>query len=95
MYLGGQPHIARAAGLDPELQGKLAAAVGGWPPRAQDVDAARHLVDRSIVERLVLVGTPRECRARIGDWVQAGATYPVVSPMTDDVGAVVNAFAPR
>jgi 5,10-methylenetetrahydromethanopterin reductase len=95
MYLGGQPDIARAAGLDPELQGKLAAAVGGWPPRARDVDAARHLVDRSTVERLVLVGTPQECRARIGDWVQAGATYPVVSPITDDVGAVVNAFAPR
>jgi len=95
MYLGGQTHIARAAGLDPELEARLSAAVGGWPPRTEDVEAARRLVDPGIVERLVLVGTPDECRVRIGEWVEAGATYPIVAPLSDDAASLVEALAPR
>lgn len=95
MYLGGQAHIARAAGLDPELAERLARAVGRWPPREQDVRAALPLVSRELVEDLVLVGTADECRSRIGDWVGAGIAYPVVSPLSEDVRSLCDALAPR
>lgn len=95
MYLGGQPHIARAAGLEPELADALASAVGGWPPQEADVRAARRLVARELVEELVLVGNADECRTRIGEWVDAGADYPIISPLSDDVASLCEALAPR
>jgi 5,10-methylenetetrahydromethanopterin reductase len=94
MYLGGQPHIARAAGLDPELADALASAVGGWPPRAADVRSARRMVSPELVEELVLVGTADECRARLGEWVDAGADYPIISPLSGDVASLCEALAP-
>jgi 5,10-methylenetetrahydromethanopterin reductase len=94
MYAGGQPHIAKAAGLDPELAARIAAIVAGWPPRPEAVEEALPLVDASLVHRLVATGTPDHCRGRLREWVEAGASYPVVSPLTDNVAEMVEAFAP-
>lgn len=94
MYLGGQSHIARAAGIDVELAERLAEMVGGWPPTEDGVRRAERLVDADIVERLVVAGTPSECRSRLQDWVAAGASYPVISPISDNVAAICEAFAP-
>ena len=33
MYLGQQPHIARASGVDQDLLDRVREAMGGWPPR--------------------------------------------------------------
>ena len=41
MYLGQQPHIALASGVDQELLDRVREAMGGWPPREGGIAAAR------------------------------------------------------
>jgi 5,10-methylenetetrahydromethanopterin reductase len=94
MYLGGQPHIAREVGIDPELVDRLTELVGSWPPRPGGLDEAMRLLGSGIVDRLAVAGTAAECRDRIGAWVDAGASYPLVIPLTDNVGEIMEAFAP-
>jgi 5,10-methylenetetrahydromethanopterin reductase len=95
MYLGGQPHIARELGLDPELIDRLTALLGSWPPRPGGLDDAMRLVGSDIVDRLAVAGTAADCRDRIGAWVDAGASYPLVVPLTENVDEIMNALAPR
>jgi 5,10-methylenetetrahydromethanopterin reductase len=94
MYLGGQPHIARELGLDPELVARLTELIGTWPPRPGGLEEAVGLVGREIVERLAVAGTASECRERIGEWVDAGASYPIVVPLTENVEEILEALAP-
>jgi 5,10-methylenetetrahydromethanopterin reductase len=94
MYLGGQPHIARELGLDPELIARLTELIGTWPPRPGGLEEAVGLVGSEIVERLAVAGTASECRARIGEWVDAGASYPIVVPLTENVEEILEALAP-
>jgi len=93
MYLGGQPHIARAIGLDPELVERLVGLVGSWPPPAGAVEEAVGLVSQELVDTLALSGTAADCRDRIGEWTEAGASYPVVLPLTENVEEIVEALA--
>lgn len=95
MYLGGQPHIARAIGLDPELIGRLTELVGSWPPRPAGLEQALALVSQELVDRLVVSGTAAEARDRVGEWVEAGASYPIVTPLTENAEEVCEALAPR
>jgi 5,10-methylenetetrahydromethanopterin reductase len=94
MYLGGQPHIARAIGLDPELVARLTDLIGTWPPPAGAVEEAERLVGQELVDSLALSGTAAECRNRIGEWTEAGASYPIVLPLTENVEEIVEALAP-
>jgi 5,10-methylenetetrahydromethanopterin reductase len=94
MYLGGQPHIARELGLDPELVGRLTELLGSWPPRPGGLDEAMRLVGSDIVERLAVAGTADECRDRIGRWADAGASSVLIVPLTENVGEILHAFAP-
>ena len=94
MYLGGQPHIARELGLDPELVERLSTLLGSWPPRPGGLEEAMRLVGTDLVDRLAVAGTAAECRDRIGAWVDAGASYPLVIPLTENVGEIMNALAP-
>jgi 5,10-methylenetetrahydromethanopterin reductase len=94
MYLGGQPHIARELGLDPELVTRLTELVGTWPPQPGGIELAMRLVGSELVERLAVSGTAAECRGRVGEWVAAGASYPIVVPLTENVEEILEALAP-
>jgi 5,10-methylenetetrahydromethanopterin reductase len=37
-------------------------------------------------------GTPDECRAKVAEYVEHGATCPVLYPLGDDVEAMIDAF---
>jgi 5,10-methylenetetrahydromethanopterin reductase len=95
MYLGGQPHIARAIGLDPELIERLTELIGSWPPKPGGLEEAVRLVSAETVNRLAIAGTAAECRQRVGEWVEAGASYPIVTPLTENVEEICEALAPR
>ena len=94
MYLGGQPHIARAIGLDPELVERLTALIGSWPPKPGGLEEAMGLVGMETVDSLVVSGTAAEARDRIGEWVEAGADHPIITPLTENAEEVCEALAP-
>lgn len=94
MYLGQQPHIGKASGLDPEFIAKVNETIGGWPPRKGGIEDAMKLIDESVVHRLAVAGTPEQCRGRLSEWIDAGATYPVIVPLSDNYEQICEAFAP-
>ena len=94
MYLGQQPHIAKASGLAEKRLREINESLGGWPPSPDGVERTMRLVDDSVVERLYVVGTPDECKRAVWRYVEAGATYPVLVPSSSNYEEIVETFAP-
>ncbi len=52
------------------------------------------LVDDSVVERLFAVGTPEQCKRGVQRYLDAGASYAVLVPTSDNYEEIVEVFAP-
>ena len=94
MYMGQQPHIAKASGVDEELVQRIHDKMGGWPPRPRGIEDAMLLVDNNVVDMLCVAGTPGMCLEKVREYVDAGASYPVLCPLTPNISEIVDAFAP-
>ena len=90
-YLGQQPHIMKASGVPVELLDEIGAVLT-WPATHEQVVAAARLVPDEIVALITASGTPDECRAKVGEYMKAGCTCPVLYPLGADVGAMIEAF---
>jgi 5,10-methylenetetrahydromethanopterin reductase len=95
MYLGQQPHIAKASGLPGGYVARVTEAMGGWPPDPAGVDRAMALVGDDVVDRLTVCGTPAQCLEKTRAWLNAGVAYPVIVPVTDNYDEILEVFAPR
>ncbi len=91
-YLGQQPHIMRASGVDPGLIEEIGAALT-WPAGPEEIRRAMKLVPDDAVRMISASGTPEECRAKVREYVEAGCTCPILYPLGDDVPAMIDAFA--
>jgi 5,10-methylenetetrahydromethanopterin reductase len=94
LYLGQQPHIGIASGVKESLIEEVNKALGGWPPKKNGPQAAMELVDDKIVDMLAVSGTAEDCRKGIKGYVEAGASYPVILPITENVKEIVESLAP-
>jgi 5,10-methylenetetrahydromethanopterin reductase len=91
-YLGQQPHIMKASGVDPELIEEIG-KVMTWPAGPEEIRKAMKLVPDEAVQMISASGTPDECRAKVREYVDAGCTCPILYPLGDDVRAMIDAFA--
>lgn len=94
MYMGQQPHIARASGVGEDVVQRIHDTMGGWPPRKGGIEAAMPLVGDDIVDMLCAAGTPEMCRRRVQEYLDAGASYPVLCPLTPNIKQIIDEFAP-
>jgi 5,10-methylenetetrahydromethanopterin reductase len=92
-YLGQQPHIMKASGVDQSLLDDIG-KVMTWPAGPDEIAKAMALVPDDVVQLITASGTPEECRAKVREYVDAGATCPILYPLADDVGAMIDAFGP-
>jgi 5,10-methylenetetrahydromethanopterin reductase len=92
-YLGQQPHIMKASGVDPALIEEIGKILT-WPAGPEDIRKAMRLVPDEAVQMISASGTPEECRAKVGEYIAAGATCPVLYPLGDDVRLMIDTFAP-
>jgi 5,10-methylenetetrahydromethanopterin reductase len=92
-YLGQQPHIMKASGVDQSLLDEIAKVLT-WPAGPEEIHGAMGLVPDEVVQLITASGTPDECRAKVLEYVEAGCTCPVLYPLGDDVRAMIDAFAP-
>ena len=92
-YLGQQPHIMKASGVDPALIEEIGRVLT-WPAGPQEIRRAMRLVPDEAVQMISASGTPEECRAKVREYVEAGCTCPILYPLGDDVRAIIDAFAP-
>lgn len=94
MYLGQQPHIARASGVDQDLLDRVKEAMGGWPPRDGGIEAAMPLVRLEVVRSLTAAGTPDQCREQVAAYSVRPNIYPALLPITENYEEIIEAFAP-
>jgi 5,10-methylenetetrahydromethanopterin reductase len=90
-YLAQQPHIAKASGVKPEVVAKIQSILG-WPATKEQIDKAKVYVPDELVLRITATGTPEEARARVQEYVDRGATCPILYPL-GDVELMIDTFA--
>jgi 5,10-methylenetetrahydromethanopterin reductase len=91
-YLGQQPHIGKASGVDPSLLEEIGRILT-WPATPEQIERAMGLVPDDVVQLITASGTADDCRAKVEEYVAAGCTCPVLYPLGDDVEAMIEAFA--
>ena len=90
-YLGQQPHIKKASGVDPALIEEIGKVLT-WPAGRAEIRRAMRLVPDDVVQQITASGSPDECRAKVAEYVEAGATCPVLYPLGDDVRLMIDTF---
>ncbi|MFW5709012.1 MAG: LLM class flavin-dependent oxidoreductase [Chloroflexota bacterium] len=92
LYIRQQPQIMRTNGVPQELIDEISRILPPDPSDDQLSTAMQHVPD-SIVQLVTASGTAEECRLRVNDYIRAGATYPVLYPLGNDVRYMIDVFA--
>lgn len=91
-YLRQQPRTMLASGVSRDLLDEIAQMLP-LPFSSQQLDDASRLIPDEVVQLLTAAGTPEECKAKVREYIEAGATYPVLVPLGDDVNTLIDIFA--
>ncbi len=92
-YLAQQPHIAKASGVSQDIVTEIQSILG-WPATHEQIQEAKHLVPDELIERITASGTPDEARAKVQEYVDHGATAPILYPVGGNVELLVDTFSP-
>lgn len=93
-YLAQQPHIARASEVSQEIVDEIQSILG-WPATHEQIQEAKHLVPDDLVERITASGTPEDARRKVQEYVDHGATCPILYPVGGDVRLLIDTFSPQ
>jgi 5,10-methylenetetrahydromethanopterin reductase len=93
-YLAQQPHIAKASGVSMEIVEEIQTILG-WPATHEQIQEAKHLVPEDLIHRITASGTPDEARAKVQEYIDNGATYPVLYPVGGNVRVLIDTFATK
>lgn len=85
MYLGQQPHIMKASGVSMDLVEEVQKALGGWPAKPGGLEKAKQLVPDKVVKMLTAAGTPNDVKKKVREYIEKGATCPVLYPLSENV----------
>lgn len=91
-YLAQQPHIAKASGVSQDVVDEIQSILG-WPATNEQIQQAQHLVSDELIERITASGTPDEARAKVQEYLDSGATAPILYPVGGDVKLLIDTFA--
>lgn len=92
-YLAQQPHIARASEVSQDIVDEIQSILG-WPATHEQIQEAKHLVPDDLVERITASGTPEDARRKVQEYVDHGATCPILYPVGGDVKLLIDTFSP-
>jgi 5,10-methylenetetrahydromethanopterin reductase len=92
-YLAQQPHIAKASEVEHSVVEKIQSTLG-WPATHEQIQKAKHLVPDDLVTRITASGTPEQARAKVQEYMENGATCPILYPVGGDVKLLVDTFSP-
>jgi 5,10-methylenetetrahydromethanopterin reductase len=91
-YLAQQPHFAKAIGAEEAIVSKIKSVLS-WPATEEEIERAMEFVPDEMVQLVAAAGSPEECRAKVQEYLDNGATYPILYPLGPDVKAMIDAFA--
>jgi 5,10-methylenetetrahydromethanopterin reductase len=92
-YLAQQPHIAKASEVEQSVVEKIQSILG-WPATHEQIQQAKHLVPDDLVTRITASGTPEQAKAKVQEYIDNGATCPILYPVGGDVRLLVDTFSP-
>jgi 5,10-methylenetetrahydromethanopterin reductase len=92
-YLAQQPHIAKASGVSEDIVEEIRAILG-WPATHEQIQKAKHLVPDELVTRITASGTPEQARTKVMEYMDNGATCPILYPVGGDIKLLVDTFSP-
>ena len=93
-YLAQQPHIAKASGVSMDVVEQIQSILG-WPATHEQIQAAKHLVPEELIHRITASGTPDEARAKVQEYIDHGATCPILYPVGGDFKLLIDTFAQK
>jgi 5,10-methylenetetrahydromethanopterin reductase len=93
-YLAQQPHIAKASGVSMDVVEEIQSILG-WPATKEQVQAAKHLVPEDLIHHITASGTPDEARAKVQEYIDRGATCPILYPVGGDFKLLIDTFATK
>jgi alkanesulfonate monooxygenase SsuD/methylene tetrahydromethanopterin reductase-like flavin-dependent oxidoreductase (luciferase family) len=64
-----------------------------WPAGPEEIRKAMRLVPGDAGQSVSASGSPEECKAKVRHYVANGATCPILYPLGDDVGLMLETFA--
>lgn len=91
-YLGQQPHIMKASGVSQELLDEIGQVLT-WPATEEQILEAMKLVPDDVVQMITASGTPDEVKAKVREYIDHGATCPILYPLGEDVRLMIDIFA--
>lgn len=91
-YMAQQPHIAKASGVSDDVVAEIQSILG-WPATHEQIESAKHFVPDDLVHRITASGTPDEARAKVQEYVDNGATCPILYPVGGDFKLLIDTFA--
>ena len=91
-YLGQQPHIMKASGVSQDLLDEIGQVLT-WPATEEQILEAMKLVPDDVVQMITASGTPADVKAKVREYIAAGATCPILYPLGEDVRLMIDTFA--
>ena len=93
-YLAQQPHIAKASGVSMDIVHEIQSILG-WPATHEQIEKAKYLVPDELIHKITASGTPDEARAKVQEYIDNGATCPVLYPVGGNVKVLIDTFATK
>lgn len=93
-YIAQQPHIAKASKVSDDVVAEIQSILG-WPATKDQINKAKHLVPDELVHRITASGTPDEARAKVQEYINNGATCPILYPVGGDFKLLIDTFATK
>jgi 5,10-methylenetetrahydromethanopterin reductase len=93
-YLAQQPHIAMGSGVSHEVVSAIQSILE-WPATREQINQAKHLVPDELVLKITASGTPNEALTKVQEYINHGATCPILYSAGGDMKLLIDTFAPE
>jgi 5,10-methylenetetrahydromethanopterin reductase len=91
-YLAQQPHIAKASNVSPDIIAEIQSILG-WPATKEQINKAKHFVPDDLINSITASGTPAEARSCVQEYINHGATCPILYPAGGSIKLLIDTFA--
>jgi len=91
-YLAQQPHIAKASNVSPDIIAEIQSILG-WPATKEQINKAKHFVPDELISSVTASGTPSEAQACVQEYINHGATCPILYPAGGSIKLLIDTFA--
>jgi 5,10-methylenetetrahydromethanopterin reductase len=91
-YLAQQPHIAKASNVSQDIITEIQSILG-WPATKEQINKAKYFVPDDLVYRITASGTPNEARSCVQEYINRGATCPILYPAGGSIKLLIDTFA--